>query len=115
MRLKPTSILDILGISSATICLVHCFVFPLLSILQFNFVNNPWIDIAFASIGMFLVSKILMGNSDIIVKFILLVSILIVIFGIVLEIIFKTDSFLILLGGIGMITGHIVNLKTHKH
>ena len=115
MKLKSTSILDILGISSATICLIHCFVFPLSTIFQFGFIDNPWTDIAFASIGIFVISRILMSNADIKIKLILLFSILIIIVGIILEIIFRKDSWLILVGGTGMIIGHIINLKTHDH
>ncbi|WP_310556440.1 MerC family mercury resistance protein [Flavobacterium sp.] len=115
MRTKQSQILDLLGISSTTICLVHCFVFPLLTIFQFGFIDNPLTDIAFAVIGMFVVSRVLMSDAYFMVKFILLISALIVILGVVMGIIFKTDSLLIIIGGIGMITGHTINLKLHKH
>lgn len=80
-----------------------------------SFIDNPWTDIAFASIGIGVVLKILIGNTEIKVKAILLFSILILILGIILEIIFKKDSCLVLIGGIAMIIGHIINLKTHNH
>ena len=114
MKLKPTLVLDILGISSATICLVHCLVFPILTILPFGISHNYWVDTAFACIGMFVVSKIILTNVTIMVKLILGISIMVVVSGVILEIFFDKDFWLILIGGIGMIVGHITNFKSHK-
>ena len=114
MKLKSTSVLDILGLSSATICLAHCLIFPLLTILPFTFIHNHWIDTAFACVGIFVVSKIILGNALYKVKIILGCSIILIVLGVVLESIFDKDYWLILIGGIGMVIGHIINFKSHK-
>ncbi len=114
MNLKPTSILDILGISSATICLVHCLIFPILSVLPFAINDNHWIDIAFSCVGMFVVSKVIMSNALLKIKIILGISITLVMLGVILETILNTDFYLVIIGGIGMITGHTINYKYHN-
>jgi hypothetical protein len=112
---KAIVFLDILGISSATICMAHCLIFPLLSILPFGLQNNSWVDIAFACIGMFVVSKLLMSDALKKVKIILGISILIVLTGVILEVVFDIGNELVLIGGIGMIMGHYLNYKSHKN
>ncbi len=113
MKLKPTSVLDILGISSATICLMHCLIFPLLTILPFAFIQNHYIDTVFASIGIFVVSKIVLSEANFKIKFILGCSIILVIIGISIEILLDYESWLILVGGLGMIIGHLLNFKSY--
>lgn len=114
MKKQSIIVLDILGISTASLCLVHCLVFPILSIIPFGFSDTHWIDILFACIGMFVVSKILMSKTSKKVKLILAASITIILFGIVLEIIWKINTQMILIGGIGMIIGHLLNYKLHS-
>jgi hypothetical protein len=89
-------------------------VFPILSIIPFGFSDTHWIDIFFACIGMFVVSKIMMSKTSKKVKFVLASSITIVIIGVVLEIIWKIKTQMILIGGIGMIIGHLLNYKSHS-
>ena len=115
MKIKPTSILDILGISSATLCLVHCLIFPVLTVLPFAINNNHWVDVVFCCIGMFVVSKILLSDALIKVKLILGISIVLVVLGVVLEILFDKDYWLILIGGLGMIAGHFLNFMKLNH
>lgn len=111
MNIKPTSVLDILGISSATICMAHCLIFPLLTIIPLGLLHNQWIDIAFACIGMFVVSKIILSDALFKVKLILSLSIVLIIIGVSLELILGVDYYLILIGGFGMITGHVLNFR----
>ncbi|MEZ0131261.1 hypothetical protein AB9T88_16415 [Flavobacterium sp. LBUM151] len=59
MKKIATSFYDILGISSATVCLVHCLVFPLITILPLGLIHNPFIDLFFAVIGSIAVFKII--------------------------------------------------------
>ncbi len=113
MKIKPTTFLDIIGISSATICLAHCLIFPILTIFPITFINNNYVDTAFACIGMFVVSKIILSNSPQKIKIISGCSIILVVFGVILESVFNKDSWLILIGGIVMIVGHILNYKSH--
>jgi hypothetical protein len=93
--------------------LIHCIVFPVLTIIPFGFYDNVVIDTLFACIAMLVVSKILMSNATKKVKYILGVSIAIIITSIILEIFFKIHLELISIGGIGMIIGHFLNYKSH--
>jgi hypothetical protein len=114
MKNTTTKPYDILGISSATLCLSHCIVFPILTIVPFGLCDSTFIDSLFASIGMFVVSKVLMSNATTTVKYILGISILTIILSVVLDLIFHLHTELILIGGLGMIVGHILNFKNHK-
>lgn len=115
LRNKSIVFLDILGISSASLCLVHCLVFPILSIIPLKFSDNHWIDVFFACIGMFVVSKIIRNNTSKLVKTILFLAILIIITGVVIELLCATNTPLVIIGGLGMIVGHVLNFNTHKH
>jgi hypothetical protein len=114
MKKNSTSSYDILGISTATLCLIHCTVFPILTIIPFGFYYNVLIDTLFACIAMLVVSKILMSKAAKNVKYILGVSIIIIVTSIILDIFFKLHLQLISIGGIGMIIGHFLNYKSHK-
>ncbi|HEY1196258.1 MerC domain-containing protein [Flavobacterium sp.] len=104
---------DILGISSATICLVHCLIFPLLTILPLGLSHNPIIDLLFASIGLFAVVKIT-KKSTLLVSSILIVSMSLIWISILTDLFLEIHLNLIYFGGIGMIIGHLVNYKSHK-
>lgn len=106
---------DILGVTSASLCLLHCIIFPILTIIPFGFSDNIFIDSLFAGIGMFVVSKILMSNASKTVKYILGISIGIIILNVVLEMVFNICLGLISVGGIGMIVGHFLNFRSHSY
>ncbi|SHG54505.1 MerC mercury resistance protein [Flavobacterium micromati] len=114
MKNSTTKPYDVLGISSATLCLIHCIVFPILTIVPFGFSNSVFIDSLFASIGMLVVSKVLMSNATVTVKYILGIAILVIVVSVVLDLIFHIHTELIVIGGLGMIVGHILNFKNHK-
>ncbi len=114
MKKQPLMVLDVLGISSASLCMIHCLLFPLLSIIPFGFSNNHWIDVFFACIGMFVVSKVILSSATTLVKIILCCAITLIIGGVVLELLFNRDNSLIIIGGLLMIFGHILNFKTHS-
>ncbi len=113
MKKITTSFYDILGISSATICLVHCLIFPLLTILPLGLSHNPIIDLLFASIGLFAILKII-KKSSLLVSSILIVSMALIWMSVLSEILFDIHLDLIYFGGIGMIIGHLINYKLHK-
>ena len=112
---KKTTPYDIMGISSATLCLIHCIVFPLFALIPFGFSDDNIVDTFFACIGMFVVSKILMSDARRIIKLILGISIVLIVVSVLLEIAFEINTGLIFVGGIGMIIGHYLNFKSHKH
>ncbi|MEN2486556.1 MerC domain-containing protein [Flavobacterium sp. B11] len=113
MKKISTSFYDILGISSATICLVHCLIFPLLTILPLGLSHNPIIDLLFASIGLFAILKII-KKSALLVSSILVVSMALIWISILAELFLEIHLDLIYFGGIGMIIGHLINYKLHK-
>ena len=114
MKNKTSKSYDILGVSSATLCLIHCMVFPLLTIVPFGFSEHAWIDIFFISIGTFVVVKILLSDANFTVKCILTISLLLVIVSIAIELLFDYKTYLIFFGGVGMIYGHYLNYKHHS-
>ncbi|MFD1601954.1 MerC domain-containing protein [Flavobacterium artemisiae] len=113
MKKITSSFYDILGISSATICLVHCLIFPLLTILPLGLSHNPIIDLLFASIGLFAVFKIT-KKSSLLVSSILIVSMGLIWISILIDLFLEIHLDLIYFGGIGMIIGHLINYKLHR-
>ena len=114
MKKTSTSFYDILGISSATICLVHCVVFPLLTILPLGLSHNPFIDLFFAVIGSIAVFKII-KKSNLLVATILIISMVLIWISVLSELILDIHLDLIFVGGIGMIIGHLLNYKLHRN
>lgn len=114
MKKLTTPFYDILGISSATICLVHCLIFPLLTILPLGLSHNPIIDLLFASIGLFAIFKIT-KKSTLLVSSILIVSMSLIWITILTDLFLEIHLDLIYFGGIGMIIGHLINYKNHKN
>ena len=113
MKKITTSFYDILGISSATICLVHCLIFPLLTILPLGLNHNPTVDLVFASIGLFAILKIT-KKSSLLVSSILIVSMSLIWMSILSEIFLEIHLDLIYFGGTGMIIGHLINYRLHR-
>ena len=113
MKKITTPFYDILGISSATICLVHCLIFPLLTILPLGLNHNPIIDLVFASIGLFAILKIT-KKSSLLVSSILIVSMSLIWMSILSEIFLEIHLDLIYFGGTGMIIGHLINYRLHR-
>ncbi|HCQ14243.1 MerC domain-containing protein [Flavobacterium sp.] len=107
--------LDFIGVSSATLCLIHCLVFPLITVIPIGFSHNHWVDLVFALIGLFAVIKILKTNTSIYIKFLLLISIVLIFSSIFITLFFHHHSVLLYIGGVGMIVGHLLNFKTHRH
>lgn len=115
MKRKMTRINDILGISAATLCLIHCIAFPLLAIIPFGFSTNAYIDLLFVSIAAIVVFKILKSNATNNVKFTLGFSFLMLLIGVLLEILLDLETGLVIVGGLGMIVGHLFNFANHKN
>ncbi|MEO6176052.1 MAG: MerC family mercury resistance protein [Flavobacterium circumlabens] len=113
MKKVSTFLYDILGISSATICLVHCLVFPLLTILPLGLSHNPFVDLTFATIGLFAILKII-KKSSLLVASILIISMSLILISVWSEFFLDIHLNLIFIGGIGMIIGHFLNYKSHK-
>lgn len=115
MKKQLSHSLDFLGISSATLCLIHCMVFPLISIIPIGISHNHWIDLLFALFGLYAVVKILKTNTPMYIKLILSLSMAIIIGSVFVTIVFHHHSWVLYLGGFGMIVGHLLNFRFHKH
>lgn len=114
MKIIKTKNFDLLGISSAGICLVHCLVFPLLTVIPFGFSHNHYIDLLFALIGLYAILRIKNLNENKNIKYILWTSISLIFLSVSLDILFHFHSPLIYLGAIGLIIGHLLNFKKHN-
>jgi predicted membrane-bound spermidine synthase len=112
---KTTSLkMDILGIWSAGLCLFHCLIFPLLSILPLGLSHNPYIDLAFASVGLWAVLNII-KKASLLVVVLILTSITLILLSVFIDIFLDYHSNWLFIGGIGMITGHILNYINYKN
>lgn len=114
MKKSTTPFYDILGISSATICLVHCLVFPLLTILPLGLSHNPFIDLFFATMGLFAIFKII-NKSSLLISTVLIISMALIWISVLTELFLDIHLDLIFIGGIGMIVGHFLNYKNYKN
>ncbi len=108
-------ILDAIGASAAALCLVHCLVFPFLMILPFGLTHNPIIDICFLFIGSVVVYKITTKRISKWLKLLFWGSIFLIFVSIIIDIIFHVHTPLIYFGAVGLISGHVINYKEHKH
>lgn len=113
MKNKKTAFLDILGISSAGLCMVHCLIFPLLTFIPIGLRNDSLIDLVFALVGLWAVIRIV-RNANLMVIVILLNSITLIIVSILIEIYMDIHSNFIYWGGFGMIVGHFLNYKSQS-
>lgn len=114
MKKQALIVQDVLGISSASICLVHCILFPFLSILPIGLAHNPWIDVFFFGIGTVLIFKILKSEAPFYIKITLLFSLFLVFNGILLDLILHQESYLVTIGGGGIILGHVLHFLYHQ-
>lgn len=110
-----SKILDTVGLSAAFLCLVHCLAFPLLMVLPLASEHNPYIDLGFLIIGIIVVFQITRKMDSGWLKWLFWLSIIIISISVAGELIFDKHLDLIYLGAAGLITGHIINFKKHKH
>lgn len=107
--------LDLLGISAASLCLIHCLVFPLLLILPLSITHNAYIDLAFLAVGAFVVYRVAGQTGLKWVKSLLWGSIALIAVSVWLDLLYHMHTPLIYIGAAGLISGHIINFKHHKH
>lgn len=115
MKKQITHSLDYIGVSSASLCLIHCLLFQLVTFIPIGITHNHYVDLIFALIGLFAVVKILKTNTELYIKLILSISMTVIIGCVLVTIFFHYHSLLLYFGGVGMIVGHLLNFKNHKH
>lgn len=114
MKKQTLVIQDVLGISSATLCLLHCLLLPLLSILPLGITHSIWIDMFFFGIAAVLIFSILKGNAPFYIKMTLLVSLFLVFNGMLLDFALHQETYLVPIGGVGIIVGHLLHYFYHQ-
>ncbi|WP_292009101.1 MerC domain-containing protein [Chryseobacterium sp.] len=110
-----SKILDAVGISAAVLCLIHCIVFPLLMIIPFGISHNPYIDLTFLLIGIIVVYRVTKHITDGWLKFLFWISVFMIGISILIDFLCEIHLPLLYLGAIGLITGHLINFKNHRH
>ncbi len=110
-----SKILDVVGISAAILCLIHCVAFPLLMIVPLGISHNPFIDLAFLVAGAMVVYRILKKTRIKWLKALFAVSLLLISVSVFADMIFEIHLPLIYFGAAGLIAGHLINFNHHKH
>lgn len=110
-----SKILDTVGISAAVLCLLHCIIFPLLLVVPLGISHNPYIDLGFLVIGIAVVYRQTRRMTNHRLKFLFWISILFISSSVLADLLFEIHLPLIYLGAAGLITGHLINFKNHKH
>lgn len=110
-----SKILDAVGISAAVLCLIHCIVFPLLLVIPIGISHNPYIDLAFLTIGVMVVYRVTKQITNRRLKLLFWISIGLITVSIAADFIFEVHLPLIYAGAAGLITAHLINFKNHNH
>ncbi|MET3036584.1 MerC domain-containing protein [Chryseobacterium sp. NRRL B-14859] len=110
-----SKILDTIGISAAVLCLIHCIIFPLLLIVPLGISHNPYIDLVFLLIGTVVVFRLTKKIKSTWLKLLFWISIVLISVSVLIDLLFEIHVPLIYAGAAGLITGHIINFKNHKH
>lgn len=106
---------DLIGITSSALCLLHCSILPLIMVIPVGISHNIYIDLVFLTIGTYPIYKILKNNINIYIKTLITTSFMLMFLSIIIEHFFHIHLYLIHIGSIGLILGHIINFKHHKH
>lgn len=106
--------LDILGISAATLCLIHCLVFPMLMIVPLGIAHNAYIDLAFLTIGLLIVFRITRNMNLGILKSLFWSGIGLIGISIFLDLLFHYHSPLIYIGTTTLVIAHVLHFNSHK-
>ncbi|WP_294284385.1 MerC domain-containing protein [uncultured Chryseobacterium sp.] len=110
-----SKILDVVGISAAILCLIHCVAFPLLMIVPLGISHNPFIDLAFLVTGAIVVYRISKKTQIKWLKALFAVSLLLISVSVFADMIFEVHLPLMYFGAAGLIAGHLINFNHHKH
>lgn len=110
-----SKILDAVGISAAVLCLIHCIAFPLLMIIPLGISHNPYIDMAFLAIGAVVVYRVTKQVANRWLKLLFWTSIVLIAMSVLADFIFGIHMPFMYVGAAGLIAGHLINFKNHKH
>ncbi|WP_394365431.1 MerC domain-containing protein [Niabella yanshanensis] len=106
---------DLLGISAAVLCLIHCLLFPVLMLIPFGFAHDAYIDLGFLLIGTAVVYNVTRNISSKSLKIAFWLAIGLISISVLLHLLFHIHSPLIYVGAVVLITAHLINFKNHRH
>lgn len=106
---------DLVGMSAAFLCMIHCVAFPLLIFIPIGVSHNHYIDSIFLLIGIWSVYKTTKNSSSSLLKFTLWASVLFISCSVAVHILYHSHSPLMYVGATGLIIGHLINFKSHTH
>lgn len=104
---------DLLGVSAALLCLVHCLVLPLLFFIPIGISHNPYIDLLFLLLGAWSVYKTAKNGKSLFLKSLLFTGILLISISVGMDIFLHWHSPLMYIGAGALIAGHVVHMKAH--
>lgn len=107
--------LDLLGISAAGLCLIHCLVFPVILIVPMGITHNAYIDLFFFVFGTGLVYRIVRRLEQVWLKLLFWAAILMIGISVLFDLFYHIHLPLIYIGAVLLITAHMINFKSHKH
>lgn len=107
--------LDLLGLSAAGLCLIHCLVFPLLMIIPFGIVHNVYIDLFFFLIGVIVVYRVTRYMKITWLKYLFWTSIVMIGISVLVDLVYHMHLPFIYIGAITLVIAHLINFKNHKH
>ncbi|WP_412850682.1 MerC domain-containing protein [Chryseobacterium sp. PMSZPI] len=110
-----SKILDVVGISAAVLCLIHCVIFPILLIIPLGVSHNPYIDLSFLIVGAVVVFRTTRHIKGRWLKLLFWISIVLISISVIVDLIFDVHLPLIYAGTAGLIIAHSINFKNHKH
>lgn len=114
MSLKyKTKNYDLLGVSAALLCLLHCLVLPLLLFIPIGISHNPYIDLLFLLLGVWSVYKTAKNSKSRLFKYLLFTGILLISISVAMDIFLHWHSPLMYIGATALITGHLIHMKAH--
>lgn len=107
-------ILDVVGLSSAVLCLIHCIVFPLLMILPFGISHNPYVDLFFFLIGLYIVYRLNKTIDQLFLLFLFWFSVCLIGISVLADLILAVHVPSIYPGAVLLIIAHAVNFNLNK-
>ncbi len=112
-----SKVFDLLGISAALLCLIHCLLLPVLMILPLGLEHehNTYIDLGFLIIGAAVVYRVTRAIHSKWLQGIFWVAIGLIGLSVLLDLAFHFHSPFMYAGAVLLVTGHLINFKNHKH
>lgn len=103
--------MDVLGVSAAVLCLIHCLVFPLVFLIPLGSHHNHWIDLVFVLLGLYAVAKVTKNHRFHWISWLLWSGISLVAVSVLLSFWTHTHTPWMYVGVLLLITGHFLHFK----